>query len=355
MRAVANKPTVLRYVVPVLLLATVMAVPSLGSDYPDTTVLRRMREIQPDLYNDRYEWVRSACDSLVAANPSNPLPLLVWAGLLLGEMKEKEENLYKEELFKLLEQSNELAVELCQSPNVSTRAWAFLALGHTWAYRSLWEARFGSAAQAYRRGKQAKAYYQQGLKCDSTLYDLYAGMGEYNYWKSTKAGFLRSLGLIHNERQIGIDQARLAADSSVISRASAKRGLMWIYLDDDQPDSTIAIAELMHQEYPGGRVFVWALAQAHFHKKEYRKAIVYLREMRRRIAAPPENFHKMISVDYLMANCYQALNEPDNAFRTAADFSEYESDIPDYVRSDQKKKIKYLRKLAKKGRSKRSE
>lgn len=337
------------------LLVVILAKPSSSADYPDTAVLRCMGEIQANLYNDRYEQARVISDSLTLANPSNPLPLLVWAGLLVGEMKEKEENLYEEELFALLKRANKLAVVLSRSPIDSVRAWAFLALGHTWAYRSLWEARFGSAAQAYRRGKQAKAYYRQGLETDSTLYDLYAGIGEYNYWKSTKAGFLRSLGLIHNEKQIGIEQVSLAADSSLVSQASARRGLMWIYLDDDQYDSAIAIAKLMHTEYPGGRAFVWALAQAYFQKEEYAEAIVFLEKMRRRITAPPENYHKLISVDHMIATSYQALGEPDQACHTAFMFTKYQSDIPDYVRREQKKKIKFLKKLVKEAKSEKPE
>lgn len=328
------------------LLWLVLTAPSFCAEFPDPEVIRRLVEIQGELYNDRYEIAQAASDSLAHNNEGNPFPLIIWSNVLLTEMREKEQNMYEERLFDLLDQAEREGTILLESNDSLIKAWACLALGHTWANRSLWEARFGSSTQAYRKGKKAKAFYEEGLSYYPKLYDLYGGLGEYNYWKSSEAGFLRSIGLISNEKAEGIKQVHIAADSSAISRASARRGLIWIYLNEEMYDSSIAIASQMHQEYPDGRAFIWAMAQGYFKNGDYDRALRYLYWMRSKINAPPENYHKLISVDYLIGESYLELGNNDKARETGLRFLTYQGEISDQVESDQKKKIKQLEKLA---------
>ena len=346
MLSARNKHAKVKLTGAVGLLSLVLTASLFCAEFPDPRVIARISEIQAELYNDRYETARAAAESLAVNNEGNPFPLLIWSNVLITEMKEKEENLYEKRLFNLLDEADRLSMILLQSSDSTAKAWACLALGHTWANRSLWEARFGSSAQAYRKGRQAKAYYEEGLGYYPKLYDLYAGLGEYNYWKSSEAGFLRSIGLIRNERDDGIRQLQLAADSSAISRASARRGLIWVYLNQGELDSSIAIARKMHREFSDGRAFIWALAQAYFEKQEYGRALEFLYKMRQKIVAPPENYHKLISVDYLIAQCYLELGDEKQLRETGLRFLAYQNRITEPVLSDQRKKIKLLENIA---------
>ena len=90
-----------------------------------------------------------------------------------------------------------------------------LYLGHQAAYRSLYEARFGSRFSALTYGLKAKGFYRDGLAADSALYDLYLGLGSYHYWKSAKAGILRTAGIFNDDKEKGISEIRKAIDSSL--------------------------------------------------------------------------------------------------------------------------------------------
>ncbi len=266
---------------------------------------------------------------------------------MITVMFDREDNLYPEEFNRLIDSARSKASSLCDTASNGTRAWMCLFLGHVEAYRSLWESRFGSLVTAIKKGRRAKKEYEQGLTYDSSLYDLYFGLGLYHYWKSAKAGILRWIGLIHNDKDKGIAQLYLAADSSLISRESARSALIWIRLDRKEYDSVIAGCRQMRKRYPDGKALLWPLARAYYGKKDYRNALQTFQLLRRRIADDPGNYSNLIECDYHLYRCFEKLSLDAEANKVADRMQQYYDKIPKDVRRRQRAKIALLRRAAK--------
>jgi tetratricopeptide (TPR) repeat protein len=120
------------------------------------------------------------------------------------------------------------------------------------------------------KGLSAATDLKKAVDLDSTLYDAYAGVGTYYYWKSRKAEFLNwALG---DRRHEGIRLLEIASQKSDHNRFAALSALTAIYLDTKQSDLAAACARQGLQQYPDSRVFLWGLASAEDQAKDYEHA-----------------------------------------------------------------------------------
>ena len=298
-----------------------------------------------NVFTDNYDEAYKICDYLIKTNPDDPSGYFFKAYSLMAEMTEKHENLHQDKFFELLDSVEIAANKLMDTCQIDCKAWCQWYIGNVWAYRSLWKARFGSFIAAYKLSSKAGKKYKLGLSYDSSLYDLYAGLGAYHYWKSAKAGFLRKIRLFKDERKKGIEELRLAADYSLISRETAKKTLITIYNDYKQYDSAIIIAEDMLEKYPNGVSFLWGMSWAYYYKKDYSRACDYFVQLRNQLTKNSGNYYKIIICDAQITRCYEQLKMKIEAKEWANHLNNYYDQISVKVHSEQKKNIKYLKKM----------
>ncbi|HWR83895.1 MAG TPA: hypothetical protein VN285_11395 [Candidatus Deferrimicrobium sp.] len=319
---------------------------SVARSYPDSTPLARMIEIQRRLYNDEFRTADSVASLMITEHPQDPAGHLFRAIVRLTVMFDEEEESGSDRFHHSLDSAHLAATKVRDtSTSNKTQAWMSLFLGHVEAYRALWETRFGSRFSALQSGRDAKREYQRGLAYDSSLYDLYFGLGLFNYYKSAKAGILRWIGLIHNDTEKGIRQLYLAAESSAVSKEAARSALIWIYSDKEAYDSVIVLSRRMLQQYPDGKTFLWPLAQACYEKKDYDGAASAYTTLRNRVSVRPGNYFNLIECDYYLYRCYQALEKNDLAHGAAQRLQTYEAQIPQETRRRQRSKIAYLKRM----------
>ncbi len=298
------------------------------------------------LFNDRFTAVDSLYDSYIETFPDDPVGYLFKAAALMGEMADQEENLNPEVFRHLLDSTEATATRCLDTCSNKTRAWMYLMLGHARAYRSLWESRFGSLLQAIKHGFAARSAYSEGLKADSCLYDLYLGLGSYHYWKSAKGGLLRWFRILRNEKDKGITELYLAADSSLLSREAARSALVWIWLDKKEYDSVITITRELLNKYPHGKSFLWPLATACYRNKDYQGSLETFRRLRLRVITLPGNYYNLIECDYYICCCLEKLEKRAAARKHAQMMNRYFDAIPKTTRHQQRTKIVYLTRLA---------
>lgn len=338
----------IRAVIPIALAFTIIAGGSIATaeTYMDSGRIACVAQAQEYLFSDRFTLVDSIYTARIETDPADPMGHLFRAGALFAEMSDREENLHEELFLGLLKTTDSLTREVIDTCDDRTAAWMYLFRGHAKAYQSLWESKFGSMMKALRLGLSTIDEYEAGLKHDSTLYDLYAGTGSYHYWKSAKAGVLKYIGIFKDEKDKGIAELRLAADSSLLHRDLARSALIWIWLDRKEFDSAIVLAHEFADRYPEGKAFRWPLAQALYQIEDYRRASETYLDLRRRLEADPGNYFNMIQCDYYLAHCFTWLEQPDEAIRIARRLQEYEAMIPRDVLGRQKAKLNYLRRLS---------
>ena len=262
-------------------------------------------------------------------------------------MSDAEENLNEPLFEQLLDTVDILSDRILDTCDNNTAAWMYLYRGHARGYRALWESMFGSSLRALRLGLSTIDENEAGLKRDSTVIDLYAGIGSYHYWKSAKAGVLRWLGIFRNEKDKGVAELRRAADSSLLHRDLSRSSLIWVLLDRKEYDSAIALAEDFVRRYPEGKAFLWPIAQAQFRKAHYAQAAETFVRIRTRLESSPGNHHNLIECDYYLAQCYTWLEETRLLETTKQGYLSYREGIPASTKKRQRDKINFLNRVAK--------
>jgi hypothetical protein len=321
--------------------------PSSGAEgYMDNWRGQRVIQAQQLLFNDQFDQVDSIYREHIEDHPEDPTGYLFRAGALFAEMSDREDNLHEELFRRSLDTVDILTERILDACNDPTAAWMYLLRGHARAYQSLYQSKFGSFMSALKLGLATIDEYETGLKHDSTLYDLYAGIGSYHYWKSAKAGFLKWLGIFKDEKDKGIRELHLAADSSLLHRELAQSALIWVWLDRQEYDSAIAIARDFADRYPDGKTFLWPLAQALFAKGDYEQAAEVYAEIRTRLAPDPGNYFNLIECDYHLTQCYNWLGDKEHTRSAARQLNGYESLVSRGILMRQLSKVKFLRRMA---------
>lgn len=314
--------------------------------YMDSAKAAQLMFIQELLLDDDYFAGDTAYLSYIDRYPDDPAGYLFRAGLLMADMTDKESDYRSIAFTGMLDSARSIIAPRLDTCSDKTAAWMYLLRGHADAYEAMWESRFGSFFSAISLGMSAKGEYDRGLARDSGNYDLYAGLGAYHYWKSVKAGLLRSVGIFRNDIQRGIDELYLAADSSLIHRAATRTALIWIWLDRKEYDSVISIATELSQRYPGSRTLLWPIAQAWFSKNEYDSALSVYSELRRRLIREPGNYVNLIECDYHICKCLGWLSRSEDVKVATRRFYEYADNIPEETRRRESSRINYLKRIA---------
>jgi hypothetical protein len=319
--------------------------------YIDSAITRRLIDAQTAILNDQFSRADSLAGAIVTDFPNDPSGYVTMASTVLAQMSYNEEDLYADHFKRLLDTIQRLCTDQLTNADHGRKAWLYLFLGHTQAYRSLYEAKFGSSFAAMKAGLRTRSLYSAGLAEDSGLVDLYFGLGSYHYWKSVKAGLLRWLGIFRNDIALGLDELRLAADSSVLSRDISLGALAWIWLDREKYDSTLAVVERLGVRYPEGSSFLWPAAQALYSKKDFDRAHAVFLNLRDKLAARPGNYFNLVECDYFLSCCREKSDSPQAAWADAARLNEYERYIPPATRRRQEGKLRYLQRLLEKAES----
>ncbi len=313
--------------------------------YMDSSRIEFFTRAQEYLFNDRFAAADSAYAAHIEREPEDPAGYLFRAAGLMADMADREENAHPDRFHELLDKTDSLTLGILDTCDSGTAAWMHLLRGHTEAYRSLWESRFGSFLTAVGKGFAANGEYESGLEYDRALTDLYAGIGSYHYWKSAKAGLLRLVGVFKNEKEKGIVELRKAAAGSLLHRELAQSALIWIWLDKQEYDSASVLASQFVRRYPEGKTFLWPLAQAFFRGGQYVEAGETYRALRAKLALSPGNYYNLIEVDYFVTQTFNWTGDNDKARESANRLLQYYDEIPGETLKRQKDRINFLQRI----------
>ncbi len=294
---------------------------------------------QQAMFNGQWDVAKQIYGNLYQESSDNPAGCLFQATVLQAQMIDREENLYGE-LLKIKCDSTKL---LCENKlaycTKQDSALCYLFLGHQYAYLSLWEARFGSKLSALNYGFKAKGEYRRGLEADSTLYDLYLGLGSYHYWKSAKSGFFRWIRLFKDEREKGIEEIKLATEKSFFSKDIARSALVGIYINEKKYDSAIINCEQLYLKYPNGNSFLWPLGECYFKLNRCSEAFKYYDKLFERLIINQGNYFNVIETVYLLKECCENMKQPELCDKYIKYLESNYENIPKNIRRKQKSRI----------------
>ncbi len=202
-----------------------------------------------------YDEARLTFEETARVAPFHPAGYLYQAGLLQTRAVDFQEGLPRDQFDSLLSRAAELADRWIMEPD--RRALGYYYRGTVAGYRSYAASYEGSWLEALTEGLSAVKDLQRSVQLDPSLYDAYAGIGTYYYWKSRKLEFLSWLRVIQDDREEGMRLLRLNISHGKHNKYIALNSLVEICLDGGRLEEALKLVRTVLREYPGNRLFRW--------------------------------------------------------------------------------------------------
>ena len=298
-----------------------LSISSSFAQQPEDLILGGMHAV----FQDSFSQAESCFAQIIKDSPEHPQGYFFLAALLQAEMMDKEKYSREEEFHKNIQKSIELSKNQIESDPKD--AWAYLFLGNSYGYLAVYQGKRGGGWSALKNGLRAKSNFKKAIELDSTLYDAYLGLGSYCYWSSVVTKNLRWLPFFSDKRKEGIELLKITATKSTFSKEAAVNALIWAYINEKWYPLAIKHSKDMCERYPGGKLFLWALATAQYQSSDWAEAYASYSKLLEKIeAAQPQNYHnliqcraKMASALFNLENKKECINECEKIFNYPID------------------------------------
>ncbi|MDP8240493.1 MAG: hypothetical protein P9X24_15485 [Candidatus Hatepunaea meridiana] len=259
----------------------------------DTTSVNRnsrLSEIIVNLAtNEKYDRALSLIDSITYMQPKNPYCRLLKATVLSARAMDFEDEIDFPDILQACQKTEQLVRS--NSDNFDLSSDLLFYLGMTELYRSIIRQRLGSWFKALKHILRGGEYLEEAIKLDSTNWDIHYGIGMYKYYRSQRAGLLRSIGIIADRRDEGINHIQIAAERGSLTRISARNSLAWIAYEKGNYNEAIRRSRELLKEYPGIRAFNWCRIKALMKSEKWEESMPVLRSLLKSVRNEKRNNH----------------------------------------------------------------
>jgi tetratricopeptide (TPR) repeat protein len=237
---------------PVLLLA----VSSPGATLrPDDSRVAAIVETIDFIYTDNFEQAYRTAERINDTLPGMPVYNLMMASILQSRMTDLEDYSEKDRFFSLLDGCKGFFQDWIEDNPGDP--WGHYFLGMVHAAKAMWHGQQKSWLKSFIEGLKARNKFSKAIELDPGLYDAYAGLGNYHFWSS--AMLARYLPFVPDNRERGLQELRLAMDSSYFSSEPAATGLAWALIHEKKFAEARQIGLELYKKTSGGRISLWVL------------------------------------------------------------------------------------------------
>ena len=138
---------------------------------------------------------------------------------------------------------------------------AYLASAHG-SYARFEVTQKGSYYHALRAGLRAHKYAEQVYALDKNYYDIYVGLGAFNYFAGTLPSMIKPFAWLfgaHGDKDLGLQQLQTAMQKGRYARTEARIVHYSALLSNKEYALSFPILEKLIQDYPDNFVlYVWA-------------------------------------------------------------------------------------------------
>jgi len=231
--------------------------------YDDPSADRLIRYAMDATYMLRLNDARTAARELQQRYPDHPAGFLIAAETYWWEAQENPEN-------KQIESSYYRAQELAQSKAESAvkagkyykpELLAYLASAHG-SYARFQVTQKDAYFSALRAGLKAHKYAEEVFALDKNYYDIYVGLGAFNYFSGTLPSMIKPFAWLfgaHGDKDVGIEQLQTAMQKSRYSKTEAQIVYYSALLANKEYAAAFPILERLMADYPDNQVlYIWA-------------------------------------------------------------------------------------------------
>lgn len=288
-------------------------------------------------------------DSIFNCIPDTiPAPFFFKAIMLHAKMTEEHDFRCAKQLYEYCERT--IAIAQRDIENNVNLAQAHFYNGGGYGAMGTTAGKTGSWISSMRHGMKGVAEYQKALEIDSTIYDAYAGLGIYHYWKGEVTKYFHWLPFVDDERKQGKKELLIATEKGKYLNHVARYSFIWVYFKEEEYDSSIALCEQFLSRYPYNTIFLRARADILFQQRDWKKSVEeYLNVIELIRRKPNQNTIEIMECLYKLAKALELSDKKVEALQYYSRILELEA--PEWNKKeseDLKKKtlstIKYLKK-----------
>jgi hypothetical protein len=231
--------------------------------YDDPSADRLIRYAMDATYMLRLTDARAAARELQQRYPDHPAGFLIAAETYWWEAQQDPEN-------KQVESSYYRAQELAQAKAESAvkagkyykpELLAYLASAHG-SYARFQVTQKDSYFSALRAGLKAHKYAEEVFALDKNYYDIYVGLGAFNYFSGTLPSMIKPFAWLfgaHGDKDVGIEQLQTAMQKSRYSKTEARIVYYSALLANKEYAAAFPVLERLMADYPDNQVlYIWA-------------------------------------------------------------------------------------------------
>ncbi len=212
------------------------------------------------IFADSFAQAYRTCILLDDPVAGRPVAHLLYASILHAEMLDAEDYDRGEIFLAHIDTTVESLKKWID--NNPDDPWGYFFLGSAYGYRATWHGQKGSWLKSLLDGLKARGKFSKALELDSTLYDAYTGIGNYHYWSSER--LRKYLPFLSDNREKGLQELRLAVDSSRFSAKAAEVTLAWALIHEKKLPEAAAIGRKLYARTSGGRASLWILGSVYW-------------------------------------------------------------------------------------------
>lgn len=256
------------------------------------------------VFQDSFSQAFQVADSLTDTLPGQPIHHLLHASIIHAQMLDSEDDSRESEFMDhvnaALDRLNDWVDRHRDDP------WGYFFCGTGYGYKAVWLAHKGSWLKAMFAGLNAKSRFSDAIRLDAHFYDCYTGLGNYHYWSSVK--IRKFLPFLPDNRDDGLRELRLAADSSRISTKAAQIGLAWAMLNEKNYPEALKFGNQLKETANSGRNSLWILGGIYWRSGNLRKAAdMYNQIIESLERAGNQNGYNLIFLHYRKGVCYYGM------------------------------------------------
>ena len=212
-------------------------------------------------WQQKYHKADSVFWVLTQEFPNHPAGYAYRAGVLQTRAVDHEQLANEQELDSLLATAKEKAGRMIRAGGADAK-WGYFFLATAEGCDSYARVYRGDWMTGALRGVASSSAFKDALAQDSMLYDAYAGIGGFNYWRSRKTEYFNWLPFVGDDRPQAFTLLRKTAEYGIYNRYTALSMLAAIYNDAGSYDKALECAQAGLAKYPANQVFLWGLTTA---------------------------------------------------------------------------------------------
>lgn len=273
--------------------------------YPDRVVDSLLTNGINNLAVENYSLANHFFTQLDYQYPELPLGKIYLAALKITEAYDYAEEFDENYILENLKKAESLSKKLINSNNQNI--WNHYFLGLSTGNYAYFQALRKNWLSAFSNGLDAVKVFNKCISIDSSFYDSYTAIGSYKYWSSQKTKSLNWLPFFSDERKEGIQFLTKAVESAAYNYHLAGISLIWIYIEQNEPENAVNLANKLLTDFPGSRFFMWGLARAYEDIDKNKANEVYYDLLKSITAESRNNRYNEIVIKHKIAQNYVKL------------------------------------------------